>query len=121
MTGSFLIISNAITAYLADASAGFLNVLMMEKGQETASISRDDTSYQGIFIKKSKNTARPSALQSAITRTFMCLPMIGLAFTLYGLELLKLMPKSFFWGSLVKVAILSIALTIEMPLFNSIF
>ena len=116
MTGALLVIFNAITAYIATSSAGFLNAFMMRVTELQKGISVYDPANPKDSVIVSKSAARRAVLQTATSRFILALPMLVPAFALYGIERMGWMPASFIGSTLVQMILFTIELYVALPL-----
>lgn len=116
MAGSLLFVFNALTAYAATASAGFLNAFMMRVTELQKGISVYDPSDLSKPVVTSRSAARRAVLQTATSRFILALPMLGPAFALFGIEKMGWMPKSLIGSTLVQMILFAIELYVALPL-----
>lgn len=114
--GGLLIVFNAITAYIATSTAGFLNAFMMRITEWQRGISVYDPSDTANPVVTSKSAARKAVLQTAISRYILALPMLVPGFLLWGIERAGLMPGSFFGCTMVQMLLFTMELYVALPL-----
>lgn len=121
MAGGMLFIFNAITAYLATAMAGFLNVLLMRANEVKTGISVYEPSDMNNPVLNSKSAARKAVLQTAVSRFILPAPMIIPALILFVVEKVGLMPPSFVGKTLLQMSLFATKLYYSMPISLSAY
>jgi len=120
LSGAKLKLVNTLVAYVAAASAGAINLILIRKTELKTGIKVFDE--EGKERGVSKVCAQQAIMQSALSRVVLpipaiCLPGILLSFIQY----MKIVPKSRAGSIVLELSVLSFAVWIGLPIALSIF
>lgn len=119
MSGARLIIMNTASSFVACASSGCLNSIIMRRTEMKKGI--DVLDKDGIAYGQSQTCAKHAVFQTAVSRFIVMLPMFGPAFALYAIERMKMMPKTALGVSLLQFVLLFLDLYVSVPLSISAY
>ena len=111
--GSKLVIANAISAFFACSTAGYLNAQFMRRTELEKGIDIHDK--EGRFHGKSKIAAQRAINQTANSRFFLAVPIFLPPFMLYAIERRNMMPKNFYLKTLVEILAICFELYFAVP------
>lgn len=121
LTGGKLVLANSMIAYVAVASAGFLNSYCMRMGEMDKGIKiYDEVTDEEMGI--SKECARTAVIQTAGSRLILSMPTFVIpGVTMYLIDRVGLMPVARVPRTILDLVVVAFALNNALPLSVSLF
>jgi hypothetical protein len=122
LTGARLVMANSFVAFCASSSAGFINAMSMRKTEMKVGIDvMDPTEPEKPIGIKSQAAAKAAVFQTAISRSFLSVPLMLPSLLFMTLEKCKLMPRSFALKTVVEGATFFAMLYFSVPFAIAIY